>query len=921
MKLRGSFFSLVCFLLFAFVFVSGYEYSVDNISLKENYSFGEALSGKINLTLVDAPANLYISSELGETSLRDFLKNNEKELACEQYECASSYEVSDSGSTEKTFYANSIKKAYGLFLNEEDSYATSLDLNINAIFPEYSEVPLGITIGDTFNWELNEPANNYDDPRQINTGCFDSDASYIGKFVDSEGYCEQVNLESSKKYFLGASIFGSGVFDMVMFLKKDGSDISSCSFSGDFASYEDINGCEVSFGEPLEAGDYYVCVKSATALTNYNLKSEVSGTNCGYYKNSAVLIADYSLVVVTPKYSALDGMVDLGSDFSFSASEAINNYISSRYPSGCGSGCLIPISFYGLGDEISISDISLSYSSSTGAGVSSLIYEVEENTPLISLSGEFNIEGLNWATNSYGKQIVNAYLVGQEEEELFSENIFVKFLPVVKQVYPTNPPAGIDIPFYADILSNFSKIEWDFGDGSSKVTRFGNTASHIYTNISQSYNISLTVYSGNESIIKSFIVNTISPENYINQTFGSKRTAFNKVSSDVNNLPLLYRNFVKEKLKLDSIWEAITQIEILRASAISSEDFLNIANKINLLIMPASISLYESRSGSMGVSSSSIDPSIVSKIVPGNYSSFEEYKLPIASWQLKNFNSTLTRKKFRVTMDNGEKTDLITVYELNLKSKSLDTAYLVIQEPQANIHFSSGVNSVNIESKATSIEFSAGQEKTISFFVEGSKDLIIFISPALGVLPLQSEISVCRVNGVCQKENGENSENCRADCMPVFSTTLVILGVLIIMLIVYTILQFWYVIRYEKYLFKERAQIFNLLAFINNSKLNAKSSGEIISTLESQGWSHEQIEYAIKKSDGKNTGMFEILPVQKLVAYLEMKKAEKNKNERVAPPVVSGFVSKQFPNMPSRVQPTRSRGNNQFRDKKDSNKI
>jgi hypothetical protein len=156
---------------------------------------------------------------------------------------------------------------------------------------------------------------------------------------------------------------------------------------------------------------------------------------------------------------------------------------------------------------------------------------------------------------------------------------------------------------------------------------------------------------------------------------------------------------------------------------------------------------------------------------------------------------------------------------------------------------------------------------------------------------------------MCQKDKGENSKNCPQDCKAVFPVVLGIIGVLIFMLILYTIFQIWYVIKYEQYLFKDRAYLFNLLAFINNSKLNGLSRDEIYSMLLSKKWSREQVEYAIKKSEGKNTGMYELLPVQKIVAYYEMKKAKKIKEMKVAAPVSANLNNGQRP--PFRPQPKR----------------
>ena len=67
----------------------------------------------------------------------------------------------------------------------------------------------------------------------------------------------------------------------------------------------------------------------------------------------------------------------------------------------------------------------------------------------------------------------------------------------------------------------------------------------------------------------------------------------------------------------------------------------------------------------------------------------------------------------------------------------------------------------------------------------------------------------------------------------------------------YAILYWWYKTRYEKHLFKNKANLYNILNFINSALSHGKEKKEIKENLKRAGWTGEQIDYAFKKIRGK----------------------------------------------------------------------
>lgn len=890
MNKRRGFLGLVILfsLIFSINFVFSYDSNAKNISLNTQQIYGEAISGTFLLNLIDAPINLIFSSSYGEITLRQLLTNAGKTLGCESYNCSGLYTTYGDGLESLDFKAIKKGVSYGLLYDGSTTSATGLNIKVSAIFPESTTIPLSIAVGKNYIWNFNSVAEDTTNFRQISYGCFNFSAPQTNGEIDTLGYCEEVNLTDAPSYYLGANVSGSGLKQLVFSLNKDGSEIKSCTVNLESAAYSSAIGCMASMSENQPAGKYEVCLRSSEEnYVIYSVKKETSGPNCGRY-SSGNKLADYSLFVKTPYYAASNGEVDLGENFGNYAIESINSYLALVYNSNCSSECVVPITLYGNNINVNVSNINSAYSSATGPIRSNSLYSLLEDVYRMDFSGIISFESFNWVVDKYGNSTLKIDLIENNSvKELMSKSFSVEPVPFATSIYPTSPPAGIDVYYYVHIGGNFSKVIWNFGDGSPAIESNNSYAIHKYLNVSATYNATVSVIGKNSTITRYFVLNTVSPEAYINDSISFKRGIFNNLSVKIDSLPYAIKDFVKQKLQFESIQNELTQIEMDHIRATSSNDFLNIVTRIDSLDIPSSILEYDTRSGSLTSSYSEIDPSIVKKIKPGNYSSMDRYVTPIFAWQLLNINSNVAKKKFEIIKKNKEIQKLLVYYEVSLKSSSNNFSYFIIQKPVSSLYFSSGVEVKDIGGNASYISLSPMQSLEFSFYLEGSDDVAMFISPSLEILQATEDVSVCKVNGLCQKSDGENSDNCPQDCKAILPTVLAIAGVLLFILIIYTILQRWYVKKYEEYLFKDRVFLFNLLTFINNSKLNGASKDSIASALSAKGWIGEQITYAIKKSEGKNTGMYEILPVQKIVAYYEMKKAEKVRSIKIGAPMAN----------------------------------
>jgi hypothetical protein len=150
-----------------------------------------------------------------------------------------------------------------------------------------------------------------------------------------------------------------------------------------------------------------------------------------------------------------------------------------------------------------------------------------------------------------------------------------------------------------------------------------------------------------------------------------------------------------------------------------------------------------------------------------------------------------------------------------------------------------------------------GEEKEIIFSTTESFDIInipIFVSPRLDLLEVSEAEEICNYNDQCEKELGETWQNCK-DCNNTGWVILIIFFVIIGGIIIYLILHEWYKRKYETHLFRDRNNLYNIVNYIDRLKKEGVENSKIKRNLKKSGWESEQITYAMKRYEGKNTGM------------------------------------------------------------------
>ncbi len=848
------------------------EISVYNDSqVKTEYALGSEVSGLINFSVKNVPANAIIESNLGgNMTLREFLSLNDQALPCESFNCSDVYSAS-SGSTSRNFNYPS-QKSFGFKIaGKQNVQIEGINFSLSSNFQLSNTLPLELDFFEGYNWKFEEPSAQFD--RFWSYGCYNFEAPIVGvSQISTTRYCERIDsLPSSLTYKLGANISGSGNTKMIMSLLKGESEIENCDFD---ASIE--NECLVQLEDSLEMGEYFVCIAADNTRKEYSFNRESEGITCGYYDSLTDSYNDFPIFVKVPKYSSALNL-KLDQDNFDKALDAANAYLDNKYNNGdCSSECVLPITFSGVDQTLQVSSVKIDYrSSNSGEETSQNVYSLANTPFVVNFEGVFDLAKLGFILPSVGDKKL---ILSIDGAELFEKNIAVLSAPQIFSLEPLNPPAGVPTIFTLNVssVSNITNYEWNFGDGNIETTT-ENSVTHTYVN-KTIYNLGVLVRNV-EGVVasKNFTVISGSPAEIINLSITSKKIKLQNVADSLTEYPTWQADYMKKLLKLDEYMAEVNRLDQKRKTIFTENELIKLALELNDLIIPQSVYVVSEIPVPFIVDAGDIDPTPLRKIGGGiGETDLSGYKLPISQWELENIDGVILIKKFEVLGDNDQATYLMDSYSVNLESKSTDESYLVVNKNIDALETDNTFEFKDVEGYAYLI-IPALSSKIFDFVYSSTDEkLNVYVSPTVSKLPYDAPLGVCNFNLVCEKDLEENYKNCRSDCKPVGRTIYWIFLVLLFGLVVYTILQIWYKNYYETLLFEDRAQLFNLVNYIDNMVSRGTFEGVIRMRLSASGWTLERINYAFKKSKGQKAGMYELVPVEKLLSLLRKKESSKN---------------------------------------------
>ena len=862
---------MLLMIVFAFSLVLAsvdvHDYSVDSV-----YSPFENITGEINLTIVGENYDeLITSNDGGEIKLGDFLVLNAVDFDCSPPDCSKDYSSSN-GVVDKSFSVPVSGEVYvGFVVTGEDVVIDSLSFDIDSDFGVSSRRPLSIDFFEGEKWKFGEFSS---DLSNKDWGCYDEIKGAAGSAsIGSVLYCEMITISDTGSMKVGAVVGGSDTIalNMMIFPETGTGGEWGCSYNP--SASED--GCMVyaDQGEIFSAGDYQVCV-SADNFTEYKIYEEGVGDTCGfaYVSGPSNSSKDYGIYVQGVKYAdaSLLSSADFGNDDVLAAA---NDLIANRYEGDCTDGCILPMAFSGVSQNARIHDVLLTFTKNLELDSTNKVYDLDVVPVTVDFFGVLDLRALGFSVSK-----AMEYIVSFGGSELFSAAMEILPAPIILSVFPLDPPAGVPIEFYVGVNYTNNKsltYKWDFGDDTIANTEVPSVM-HIYADL-KNYTLIIEVSAGgNLTSKKSFSVGVISPEVAVNASLGFKRSALNGVVAELASFPAWYGGPLGKLINVDFYVGELDRIERARDNAFVDSDFIKVAEELYALDVPAAIGVEHFDGPYLIANIGDIDIEPV-EIIGGAISGATNaaYAGSILNWQNLNVDASFVSEKFSVLAYSDEQSDIFRTYSFDVKLNYDRESYFVINKPFSELYFKESVGARKA-GNATVIILPAGSETSFEFYYESAEPTTFFVSPKLSSIVIEADIDTsCNYNLVCEEEYGENSDTCRSDCKPVAGMIVYLILSLVFVLILYSVLQIWYKRRYENFLFKDRRQLYNLLMYVTNARARGMTDDRIAAELRSQGWSSERVNYIIKKSIGKRTGLYEIIPFGKIAAYFRNRKAVK----------------------------------------------
>ena len=872
-------FILIIFSVFSFnnVFASFDLASNNSYEIISSYAPSQVITGWINISLTDEPADSLLTAFDSNISLLDFLSENnlncESNVGCSCFpsDCEKGYSSSGTGEESKSFSITTVnEKTIGIKLEDTITGIGSLEFNVSTNAGEACFNPLKIDILDDgeFEWISEQITADYTCFIQTPYGCYiaeDSNDDFL--LVEGDSYCNTMNVPAKKGFRLGADVIkNSGVGDVYFTMSID---TYSCPVS---VSDGGEIGCNIEFEE--EESDFFeaeVCLNVDDLNSNeYSIKYE-NVDPCGNLNGGGY---DFPIFVKPRRYAGITSV-----EFSLDSDETgfIGSYISSKYNGNCDPECIIPISFSGTNQDITISNLKLLYEI-PGTKQEKDIYDVNENQVLIDMDYEkLDLGKANLLVpNIDGKKDL---ILKLGDGTILEEEISVGGTIIITDITPREVPALIPWPFFVildGITTNDTLFTWNFGDNSSKQITNKSSNTHIYSNIG-TYNLNVFVDSKLGNSTKSVQVTVGSPKDYINGTINDYEDKINKIESEINKLPEWIKNQILKEFDVDDLEAQINAQKKKYLDAFSNDDYVDVMKKLVELKVPNSFNISQKITPSTIIpDSSQINLPALDYLGAGSIDGSEEdYVNAVNNWLSSELTIRVESKTYALYYDDGS-VPLYSHVKTTLTPKEsvdLGDVYFVINGNPDEIKSDTALRTRDYDDALGMVINDLESAETIEFLYPGKiqiGSIPIYVSPEFRNLEFSAEPGVCNFNKKCEKSLGENYKNCRSDCKPIGWTIFWIMVILFIAFIVYIILQEWYKRHYESNLFKDKNQLFNLINFMSISYNQGLRKSDIFDKLKDQGWEKEQLNYAWNKFQGKRTGMWEI-PIFKWVEKKQVK--------------------------------------------------
>ena len=892
---------LVLLLMFSAATQATSTINTNSSTIEKKYAEGEYVKGRVNMSFTAQENKRFTSNFSGGIYLYDLLSNLSANFWCNPKNCKDTYSA-QSGAESKEFSLLNNKtvgmRISGGKIEEIQNFVFNIsDLNSQTSCTNQVRIDLfddGVI--DFYNTKASEEVCQTT-PKKY--GCFESSEDLQISDITKSPYCEKINLTAAPGYKLGAKVrktSSDGDAKIILELHDKRKEGPSCEITNIAISstFEEVT-CDVVHPS-LDEFEAFICVKSNKDAGNFEIREE-SNEVCGGAGEPTLspsyLTADFEIFAQPLKFAPLSSL-ELNKEIYKTITGRVlfadvKSYIQTSYGADCTEECIIPITLSGSSSSVKIDAAKVTFKKVGSSTTSSQsLYDLSEKSYEINLNSTLlDIEKMKFIVPA--KNGTHKFLLCFDENECTSENDLISeninvLVGFDFSLGPRSVLVGQKTIFVVKSTKNLSSTVWKFGDNSSIVNSMNNQAEHTYTREGEfTIEITATTKSG-ETSTKKFKVNVGDAKKSVNLTINKYNQRILDVEADIRILPTWIKDEAEKDFKVtkDEFVRINNEYKNLGAD-VSNEEYISLIARLLDLKMPYEIRATEKGSLPMAIGFNNINAGYVKEISGDESGDEENLKQSIISWINKNYDGDVAFETYSALYDDG-KEELFTTYKIELTPKAShggEESYLFIDYPASSIRFN-----VNYDDKKTNYEGAAyipidssGKPDSVEFLIKGEtlpeiEELGIFVSPETNNLDIESDKPISPYPWV---EEGKI----------LWGRLLISLAILfLVLLVIYLLLQHWYKNSYEKHLFKNPDDLYNLLNFIYNSRKIGMDDKTIKVKLGEKNWKGEQLSYAFKKIDGKRTGMFEI----PLFKFVENKKVKQEIEKRQKGPIDTRYI-------------------------------
>ncbi len=885
----AAFFSFIFLFVFSPLVLAEFDVGNPNYSISKAYGPNLSISGWVNMSFQDESADSVFTASFdgeAETSinLEEMLELNPGySHSCTPVDCGKDYSANNPQTT-KNLDMDSEPKTIGLVFEGEVISIDSVKFNVESNAGSSCQSQLKIDFLDDGKIDLlNNKTGTGVCSGLKNYGCF-NDNEALTEFVFEAGksYCQKINLSESPGFRLGAwikKVSGSSAVNASLY-DLNGVKKGSCALPSITSTTGQEYYCDLDY-LVLESEDYYVCFSATGGDANYRIRGYTDPAPlCGFpYLPAGPETAAYQIFAEGKEFAGV-GSLNVGTTLPSGEdlSSIVYNYLVQRYgissgKTDCSAGCIVPVKITpSVEQTVSFKNLESKYSTTAGTIVGDKFYDIAESPAKIT-SENFQKLRLDNAEFRTPEETGNyTFTLNLNSEEIISEEIEVKNVPIIKSVEPTLTTTGLPTTFEVKVTlpgnTSIGSYTWEFFDDGN-ITRTETTTInkviHIYNEVgTYDLKISITDTKGFSSS-KTFEINVTSPKELINTKLDEIDKNIERINSFTSVLPLFQKTAINSVLRLENVSSQLERLEQEYNDALTPEENLTKLNEIvgELLEIRIPNAIFKSTQADSSLffpDLKFIDMDVIQAVAGGNYTggNEENYKKAVSVWQQQNLGVTFDFNEFSADYDAGTES-LVSTLEFVIEEKSdLGYDYFIFIPALEGIGFDKSMQQKN------DFYYTALGDKSVSrigFYTTediGFTEVPVFISPSV------SRLSVA---GPPLIPEGKPK---------ILIFVLVMILLVILGIVAYIILFQWYKKKYEGYLFPNRNDLYNVVHYVNRSKRKGVKNKEITKNLKKAGWNSEQIRYVMRKYEGKRTGMVEI-PITRLIRKIERKKKEDQK--------------------------------------------